>query len=389
MSRAIAIEAVYKSAREFVATGMRRTKGLKRGLSSGSLLLAISLAATPVALAPRRAGAAEVSASARANARRLVGEGDKFYAKQNYAQALERYAEAYRLMHVPTVGVEVVKAQEALGKILEAAQTAQEVSSLPRQANEPAVFGDARLQAAQDALRLNALTPTLLLDVAPRGVLFSVQIDGVAPRGSSPFPVNPGSHRVHVSADGYQGIEVDVLLQAAERQTLTVTLFPIAEATAAAAPPPMSAEARPAAERAPAQPAPAPAHKPSSTRTLGWVGMGVAGVGVAAGTFAGITALTTKPDCPHDICTPDQKQDIDSSKQMGHIADISFGVAIVAGALGIWALASSAGADDGEGAAASSNQLQAAGTDRIQLSSVDVTGDRAAGSLALRISGRF
>jgi hypothetical protein len=310
-------------------------------------------------------------------------------------------------MHVPTVGVEVVKAQEALGKILEAAQTAQEVSSLPRQANEPAVFSDARLQAAQDALRLNALTPTLLVDLAPRGVLFTVQIDGAAPGGASPFPVNPGPHRVHISADGYEGIELDVSLLPAERQTLTVTLFPIGGATtAAAARPPASAQAKPAAE-------PAPAHGRSSTRTLGWVGIGVAGVGVVAGTFAGISAFNEKPDCPHDICTPGQKQDIDRSRRMGHIADISFGVAIVAGALGIWALASSAGGDDGESTTASqrasrpsagtpralsstahsptahSSAAPASADSRIRLSSIDLAGDRGAGSLELRLSGSF
>lgn len=361
-------------------------------MRSGALLLALSLVATPVVLTPQTARAAEVSASARANARRLVGEGDKLYAKQNYAQALERYAEAYRLMHVPTVGVEVVKAQEALGRILEAAQTAQEVSSLPRQANEPAVFGDARLQAAQDALRLNALTPTLLLDVAPRGVLFTVQIDGVAPSGDSPFPVNPGSHRVRVSADGYENAELEVSLQQAERQTLTVTLFPVGGATPATSPPVAAgATAQPAAQPAPAAPEPQPAHaqRTSSTRTLGWVGIGVAGVGVAAGTFAGISALSKKPDCPHDVCTPDQKQDIDSSKQLGHIADISFGVAIVAGALGVWALVASAGGDDGESAAAGPRESEASVDARIRVSSVDVAGDRDRGSWELRLSGSF
>jgi hypothetical protein len=219
-------------------------------------------------------------------------------------------------------------------------------------------------------------------------VLFTVQIDGVAPSGDSPFPVNPGSHRVRVSADGYENVELEVALQQAERQTLTVTLFPLggAPAAAAAPPPAAGAEAKAAAEPAPAQPA--PARQTSSTRTLGWVGIGVAAVGVAAGTFAGISALSKKPDCPQDICTPDQKQDIDSSKQMGHIADVSFGVAIVAGALGIWALVSSAGTDDGESAAASRREPEASGG-RVRLSSVDVAGDRDKGSLELRLSGSF
>jgi hypothetical protein len=369
--------------------GTRQAIGLTRGLRSSSLLLAGSLAAASGSLPPQRAHAAEVSASARAHARRLVGEGDQLYAQRDYVQALERYSEAYRLMHVPTVGVEVVKVQEALGQILEAAQTAREVSALPRQANEPAVFGDARLQAAQDALRLSALTPTLLLDVAPRGVLFSVQIDGVAPSGDSPFPLNPGPHRVLVSAQGYQYVETEVSLQQAERQTLTVTLFPLGRESAAVvppAPPPASADAAVPAQATPARAT--PVRESSSTRTLGWVGIGVAGAGVAAGTFAGITALSKKPDCPGNVCRPDQQQEIDSSRRMGHIADVSFGVAILAGALGIWALASSTG-DDGESAAASPREPELAGRQRVQLSAIDVAGDRDRGSWELRLSGSF
>src|SRR6185295_9411353 len=106
-----------------------------------------------------------------------------------------------------------------------------------------------------------------------------------------------------------------------------------------------------------------------------------AGVGVAAGTFAGITALTKKPDCPHEVCRPDQKQDIDSSQQMGHIADVSFGVAIVAGVLGAWALVSSGGGDDGESAAAGPPEPQRSASGRVRLRSIDVAGDHDKGSL--------
>jgi hypothetical protein len=71
------------------------------------------------------------------------------------------------------------------------------------------------------------------------------------------------------------------------------------------------------------------------------VGLGVAAVAAGAGTYAGIQAFRTKPDCPNDTCTPSQQDDIDSSTRMGTIANVSVGVAVVAGALGIWALASS------------------------------------------------
>src|SRR3954453_3355654 len=120
-----------------------------------SLVLWLGTAA-PLSLLPARAQAAEATKSERATARRLVAEGDAFFAQKNVEQALARYAEAYRLVHVPTVGIEVLKAQQALGKLVEAMQTAREVAALPEQRGEPAVFNQARLQAAQEVARLSA-----------------------------------------------------------------------------------------------------------------------------------------------------------------------------------------------------------------------------------------
>ena len=369
--------------------------------SSGALVPARAHAAS----ADARTGRAEPASSQRAAARRLVLEGDGLYAKQSYAQALQRYTEAYRIMHVPTVGVEVVKVQKALGKLLEATQTAREVSALPQQPGEPAVFDQARLQAARDVIALSASTPTLLLDVAPRGVLFVVQIDGVSPSGETPFPLNPGAHHVRVSADGFQNVDLDVTLREAERQTLTVTLFPVAGVSGgalpgvsaagasaagvsgAAATPAGSAAAGPAAApSASAPPQRKPAQRSGSGRTLGWVGIGVAGAGVAAGTFAGINAFQTKPDCPNDLCSLDQRQDIHTSKQMGYIADVSFGVAIVAGALGIWALASSSSGEDAQSAAVPvHSSLARAAEPALAVTSIDL----GTGPIQLRVSGGF
>jgi hypothetical protein len=364
-------------------------------LRGGAISLVLWLGTVaPLSLVSARARAAEATKSERATARRLVAEGDAFFAQKNPEQALARYAEAYRLVHVPTVGIEVSKAQQALGKLVEALQTAREVAALPEQRGEPAVFNQARLQAAREVARLSGVIPSLLVDVAPRGVLFSVQIDGSSPAGGTPFALNPGPHHVRVSADGYQDVEQDVTLQETERQTLTVQLFPDPHATpaagavstgsaAAGSPAPASAANAGAAGSGTAAtaetaraPAPAQQGTPSSTvRTLGWVGIGVAGVGVAVGTFAGINALQTKPDCPNDLCSPSQQEDIDTSKTMGTIADVSFGVAIVAGALGIWALVSSSADDTSKSAA-----LPALGPLAVELG---------AGPFALRLSGSF
>jgi len=361
----------------------------RRSLCGSALSWLLCLAtAAPITLVPTRSSAADATNGERAVARRLVGEGDALFAGRNYAQALERYAEAYRVMHVPTVGVEVVKAQRALGKLVEATKTAREVAALPEQSGEPAVFNQARLQAAHDVVTLSEMTPALLVEVTPRGAPFAVWIDGVSPAGEAPFLLNPGAHQLRVSADGYQSVEQAVTLREGERQTLTVQLPP----DPAQAPPvlPASGASATGAEPKPPTPAAAPpasgAHA-SRGRTLGWVGLGVAGVGVAVGTFAGINALQTKPDCPNDVCSPSQRNDIRNSKTMGTIADISFGVAIVAGALGIWQLATSSG-DDSKSAALPPTGPLAGGSERpraFQVTAVEL----APGPFELRLSGCF
>lgn len=310
------------------------------------------------------------SASERERARQLVLEGDGFYERRELEQALARYAQAYRLVPVPTVGIEVVKAQMALGKLLEAQATAQEVAAAPRQRGEPAVFEDARRRAAQTHLRLSGIIPSLWLEVTPPGLVFEVEIDGVAPQGSPPYRLNPGAHQVRVRAKGYQTRLLAITVREAERLNRRAELVPEAAAGVAAAP---AAGAAAAASR-PAASAPAPqaattelagapaagsstasasgatpvdaaasTARSSSLRSLGWVGLGVAAVAAGAGTYAGIRAFSSKPDCPNDTCTPSQQDDLDASLRMGTIANVSVGVAVVTGALGIWALVTSSG----------------------------------------------
>src|SRR5688572_25016737 len=66
---------------------------------------------------------AQPSGTERETARALVGEGDRLFAAKDYANALARYSSAYRLVRAPTVGIEVAKAQAALGRLIEANTT--------------------------------------------------------------------------------------------------------------------------------------------------------------------------------------------------------------------------------------------------------------------------
>ncbi|MEY2930663.1 MAG: hypothetical protein RL033_1412 [Pseudomonadota bacterium] len=398
-------------------------------LSSAALasLPGSALAADKAPAKEKSAGKASPSAD-RDTARRLVLEGDAFYDRREFARALERYSQAYGLMRVPTVGIEVIKAQTALGKLVEAQATAQEVASTPKKRGEPAVFEEARTRAAQSNLRVTGMIPSLWLEVSPPGVVFEVQIDGITPSTSPPYQLNPGPHKVRVQAKGYQARFLDIELREAERLNRRADLVAdgpipakavVAGAASAAgagvasksadapsSPPgsagastaktptpgtagtgttsastaskPASGEAdlpaptssspstvadsksssaepharaeQPAAEPASVKEKPAAARQGSSTRTLGWVGLAVTGLAAGVGTYAGIKAFSSKPDCPDDTCTASQQDDIDSSERMGTVANVSVGLAVVTGALSIWALASSEDDDSKESA---------------------------------------
>ena len=74
---------------------------------------------------------------------------------------------------------------------------------------------------------------------------------------------------------------------------------------------------------------------------------------------------------------------------MGTIADVSFGVAIVAGALGIWQLATSSSAeDDSESAERAATDLLAGGSGRSAVLHVTAL-DLGTGPFELRLSGCF
>ena len=80
-----------------------------------------ALAAAPV-LYPRIARA-EPTAGDKETARSLMDEGDRKFAAKDFKGALDAYQGAHAIMGVPTTGIEVAKAQEALGLLVEARDT--------------------------------------------------------------------------------------------------------------------------------------------------------------------------------------------------------------------------------------------------------------------------
>ena len=293
------------------------------------MVVLASLAAA-VAVSASSPARAEPSLSDRETARSLMDDGDAKRDKGDFKAALKRYEAADAIMHVPTTGLDVARAQASLGQLLEARETLGRVLRLPPKPGEPAPFTAARKTAESLSAELGGRIPSVTVVVtnfeAGQSPVIVVDNEVVPPAAAqAPRKVNPGRHLV-VARVGSQEKkqEIDV----AERETKTVTL-----------------DLRPATPIAVARrndTAPA-ADTPSSLPKVlvyGGFGVGVAGVGVGAVT--GLMSISkvsdVKKDCPNDVCPVGRQGDIDSAKSLGTVSTIAFvigGVGVGAGIVGL------------------------------------------------------
>ena len=102
-------------------------------------------------------------------AREIVIEGDRLLEAGDAAGALQNYTAAYHLVHAPTVGLRIAKAQAALGRLRQALTSAEEAARLPVEPGEHAAFAEARSNATALAAELVERIPVLELVVTPAG----------------------------------------------------------------------------------------------------------------------------------------------------------------------------------------------------------------------------
>src|SRR5262249_44553309 len=85
-----------------------RSRALAASAILGGCLLCVGPGA---ARAQGGTAAGAPSAADRETARKLLDDGDAAFEKKDYDGALKAYAAAHAIMHVPTTGIEVAKAQ--------------------------------------------------------------------------------------------------------------------------------------------------------------------------------------------------------------------------------------------------------------------------------------
>jgi len=265
----------------------------------------------------------------RKRARELMDVGDAKMAQGDIEGALAAYRAADEIMRVPTTGIEVGRAQQALGLWVEARDTWMRVALYPKESDEPKPFTLARLEAERLVMALGPRIPTLLVIVArPAPKRFAVWLDdrllsseelGVA------LLVNPGMHRLRTSAPGHVPNAVDVKLEEGTQREATLRFRRTARPPAAKGD---SGRLTPWLSAGPHSPA------------LMWTGFSVAAAGVAVGTATGVwaferTALAYE-QCTGTSCPPTAAADIDQAKAAGVASTVAFVLGAAGLGVGIW-----------------------------------------------------
>lgn len=303
-------------------------------MTRGSSLLARCALALSATLAVAPAAAQKDDAVVRA--RTLANEGGDLLDKKEYAEALDKVQQAERLYHAPTHLMMIADALENLGRLAEAADVYEKLTSEPLPNKAPPAFKRAQEEGGKRLRALLARVPSMLLELhGPAPDAATVTLDG------KPFEVrpgvavrtDPGEHQLHAEARGF--LTRDHKFSLPEKGgVVKVDLFLAPEGTG-----PVDEEKPPEADRAAAPPS------GGSSKVPAVVAFGIGAVGLGVGAVTGILSLgkvgELSDDCPQGKCSPAQQKTIDSAGTLGTISTVGFiagGVGVAAGVVLLVAL---------------------------------------------------
>jgi hypothetical protein len=294
--------------------------------SSGRRLIALAIVAS-AALSPHLASAQAAptpSAADLESARELYKEAKALRDQGDLRGALEKFKAAHAYGQTPVTGLELGKAYLAVGNLVDARETLLSVGRMKVAPDETDKSAQARTEAAELAEQIRPKIPTLNVTVTgvAQDAPVEITVDGVAVPVvalAATRKTNPGPHSYVVKL-GTREEKRDIQLKEGETKDETVALD---GATATVTAPAGHDTVAP------------PTTGGRQISPITWVGVGVAVVGVGAGTVAGILAVgkanTVKKECDGLSCPPSAKTDVTNGRTFATISTIGF----VVGAAGV------------------------------------------------------
>jgi hypothetical protein len=295
---------------------------------------------TAVLLASSSAHAGGPSAADKETARSMMDQGFRLRDAKDLKGALQRFTAADQIMHVPSTGYEVARAQLDLGMLVEASDTATRVINTPPARREPIQFREARkkAQALVDSLQGRIPALTVVLEGAKPGEKLDLSIDDTKVPAAViglPRSVDPGHHVLVVTTDTTQGrAEIDVA--EGEQKSVTITMKPSAHPVVASHPPVESAGPPPPVVKI-------EEHHGKGGKIAAFVSFGLGGAALIAGGVTGGLALVTRSDladkCTNHQCSPAQAGELSDGNTFAWISTFAFAGGAAALVVGVIVLA--------------------------------------------------
>ncbi len=155
---------------------------------------------------------------ASAQARELFLRGQSAYSQGDYDTAIESWRAAFELDARPLILYNLSQAYERAGLVAEATQTLERYLELTPGTDPNIATARNRLASLRERL---ARTGILVQDAPTGAEIFVDDVSwGLAPR-PDPIQLEPGSHRVRLTLEGYSDFELAISVPAG--QTITVT----------------------------------------------------------------------------------------------------------------------------------------------------------------------
>jgi hypothetical protein len=279
-----------------------------------------------------------------ATARSLGVEGVTLANAGNCKEAAPKLERAEKLHHAPTTATRLAECEIELGKLVRGTERLQRVIREPLSPTSHAAFAVAvaRARKVLEATLPRVAAVRIAVD-APPGTRLSMTVDDEPTSDAvvdTDRPIDPGTHTIKVSADGFLPASVTESLE--EGQTKSVHLELRADPNARAL---ASARARSSEGAAPVSIATADA-KPSKVPTLLAFGVGAIGlgVGISAAVIVDQKANRLSSNCDaNKVCNPQLQSDLRDAKTWATVSTLGFVTAGVGAATGIVLLLVSGG----------------------------------------------
>ncbi len=268
------------------------------------------------------------SRQARAQARRAYAEGQRLFRQGRFEEAEVAFLRAYEHVPNPVVWVSVAEARARQGNVPGAIEAYERYLK-----DRPDAPDKGAIQKKLEALRD---TPARVrITSEPAGAAIALDGEGTGKETPAELEVPAGEHELSLSREGFAPVRRQLVLAPGEQKALQLTLEAqaseapegIAEATASEEEPlgdgePLVEETDLASETSEASEA-----EEAAPSTAVWVAAGISAAALVGGTVLGFMALSEESNFQEHPSI----ETADRGERLALFADVSFGVAAVAG----------------------------------------------------------